>query len=44
MAEIFLDGQKVVKMEFHQVEEFLWIRFELEDGTKVDSYYLKGCV
>jgi hypothetical protein len=45
MTEIELDGKKVAKLKFHLTGddgEFLWIEFELEDGTKQDSFYMKG--
>jgi hypothetical protein len=47
MTDVELDGKKVVKMKCHMTGddgEFLWIEFELEDGTKESAYYMKGAI
>ena len=43
--KVTLDGKTVRQLEFHRAGEdgeFLWIRWTLEDGSREDSYYLKG--
>jgi len=45
MVEIELNSKKVAKIKFHLTGkngEFLWIAFELEDGTKEETMYMKG--
>ena len=45
MVEIELNNKKVAKIKFHltgENGEFLWIAFELEDGTKEETMYMKG--
>jgi hypothetical protein len=45
VTEFLLDGKKLKSVEFHvsgEDGEFLWIRFQTEDGKTWDSYYLKG--
>ena len=47
MTEIELDGKKVVKIKFHlagEDGEFLWIEFDLEDGTHESTFYMKGVI
>jgi hypothetical protein len=47
MTEIELDGKKVAKIKFHLTGddgEYLWIDFELEDGTHQASFYMKGTI
>ena len=45
MVEIELNSKKVAKIKFYLTGangEFLWIAFELEDGTKEETMYMKG--
>ena len=47
MTEIELNNKKVTKIKFHlsgEDGEFLWIEFELEDGTKEQTMYMKGSI
>lgn len=45
MTEITADGKAVKKLSFHFAGEdgdMMWVGFEFEDGTTMESFYFKG--
>jgi hypothetical protein len=43
MTDFYVDGKKAVTAEAHFMSEsFVWFRFIMEDGQKIETLPLKG--